>query len=340
MSMRAWEVSGSFGLDQLSLVERPEPVLGPHQVRIAVRAASLNYRDLLMVQGVYNPRQPLPLIPVSDGAGEVVEVGSEVRGWKPGDRVCGHMPQAWLAGRPHRGVLASTLGGPMDGALAESMVVSEFGLVRAPKHMSFVEAATLPCAALTAWNALVEQGELLAGQTVLILGTGGVAIFALQIAGLLGARAIVTSSSDDKLVRARELGAWQTLNYRSDPSWSKTVFEMTEREGVDLTIEVGGAGTLEQSVRATRIGGRIVLIGNLSGNEAKLNLVPVFMKQIRLQGILVGHLESFQSMNRALETGMLRPVVDRVFPFAEAVEAFRYLEGGQHFGKICIEVAA
>ena len=337
--MRAWLVEDAFGLDHLRLRERPEPTLGAHEVRVTVRAASLNYRDLLMVQGLYNPKQPLPFVPVSDGAGEVVEVGAGVHDWKPGDRVCSHLPQGWIAGRPYRELVRTTLGGPLDGALAESMVLASTGLLRAPSHLSFVEAATLPCAGLTAWNAMVEHGEVRAGQTVLILGTGGVAIFALQIATLLGARAIVTSSSDEKLEKAKALGAWQTINYRREPEWSSTVFEMTDREGVDLVLEVGGAGTLEQSVRATRVGGRIILIGVLAGTRAAVDVVPIFMKQIRVQGILVGHLQSFREMNRALEAHEVRPVVDRVYPFEEAIEAFRRLEAGKHFGKICIEMA-
>ena len=334
--MRAWEIQGGFGLDHLQLAERPDPQPGPGQVKLRVRAVSLNYRDLLTVQGLYNPRQKLPLIPCSDGVGEVVAVGEGVTRAKPGDRVCGIFAQRWLAGEPSRDKLRSTLGGPFDGLLAEQVVLHEDGVVHVPPHLSDEEAATLPCAGLTAWSALVTHGRLTAGDTVLLQGTGGVSIFALQLARLLGVRALITSSRDDKLERARRLGASGLINYRQTPEWSGAVRELTEGAGVDLVVEVGGAGTLEQSLRSVRLGGTICLIGNLAGVVAQVPLTLIFMQQARLQGILVGHREGFEAMNRAIAQHGLHPVVDRVFPFEDARAAFALMAAGGHFGKICI----
>ncbi|MCU0303656.1 MAG: NAD(P)-dependent alcohol dehydrogenase [Thermoanaerobaculales bacterium] len=338
--MKAIEIQGGFGVDRLRMVERPEPVAGPGQVVIAMRAASLNYRDLLMVRGLYNPRQPLPLIPCSDGVGEIVAVGEGVSRVAVGDRVATVFSQTWIAGPPTADKLRGTLGGPLDGALAERMVLSAEGVVAVPEHLSDAEAATLPCAAVTAWNALVEQGSVAAGDVVLVQGTGGVSIFALQIARLLGARVIVTSSSDAKLERARELGAWQTINYLEDPAWGAAARRMTGGRGVDHVVEVGGAGTLEQSLKAVRVGGQVSVIGVLSGAVSQLNVIPVLMQQIRLQGILVGSRETFERMNRALEAAGTRPVVDRVVPLADAADALARMASGEHLGKICISMSS
>jgi NADPH:quinone reductase-like Zn-dependent oxidoreductase len=335
--VRAWVVEGGFGRDHLRLVERPEPSPGHGELLVRLRAASLNYRDLMMVEGRYNPRQPLPLVPCSDGVGEVLAVGEGVRGFAPGDRVCPTFAPRWLAGEPDRERLRTTLGGPLDGTLRERMTIAAESVVRPPAHLSDAEAATLPCAALTAWSALVVHGRLRAGETVLVLGTGGVALFALQIALLHGARVVVTSSSDEKLERARALGAWETVNYRREPAWGKRVRELAG-EGVDHVVEVGGAGTLAESLRAVRIGGTIHLIGVLAAGEAPLSIVPVFMQQVRIQGVLVGHREAFEAMNRAIAHHQVRPVVDRVFPFAEVATAFDHLAAGAHFGKVCIEL--
>ena len=334
--MQAYEIQGGFGLDRLARVERPDPVAGPGQVLLRLRAASLNYRDLMMIEGSYNPRQPLPLIPCSDGAGEVVAVGEGVSRVAVGDRVATLFCQSWVGGRPAVDELRSTLGGPLDGTLAELMALPEGGVIKVPEHLSDAEAATLPCAALTAWSALVEQGRVAAGDTVLVQGTGGVSIFALQFAQLLGARVIVTSSSDDKLVRARRLGAWQEINYLDDRQWGKTARALTGGAGVDHIVEVGGAGTLAQSLQAIRVGGEITLVGVLAGGASQLSIVPVFMKAVRIQGLLVGSRKAFERMNRAIAQHELRPVVDRVFPFAEVREAFEHLKSGAHFGKICI----
>lgn len=334
--MRVFEIQGSFGLDNLRLTERPDPVPGPGQVLLQMRSASLNYRDLLMVRGHYNPRQPLPLIPCSDGVGVVTAVGEGVTRVAVGDRVATSFFQTWFAGGPTADKTAGTLGGPLDGTLADQMVLSEAGVVPVPQHLSDVEAASLPCAAVTAWNAMVEQGSVGPGDVVLIQGTGGVSIFALQFSRILGARAIVTSSSDSKLDRAREMGAWQTINYSVDASWGKTVRKMTGGAGVDHVVEVGGAGTLEQSLRAVRVGGQVSVIGVLSGISSEVNIIPILMQNIRLQGILVGSRESFERMNRAIAAHGLTPVVDQVFPFAETPAALDHMASASHFGKIGI----
>jgi len=336
--MRAFEIQESFGMDKLRLTERPDPVPGPGELRLRMRAVSLNYRDLLMVRGHYNPRQPLPLIPCSDGVGEVVEVGEGVSGVSIGDRVATIFSQTWIGGPPTVDKLRGTLGGPLDGTLSEQMVLAADGVVPVPEHLTDIEAATLPCAALTAWSALVEHGAVTAGDTVLVQGTGGVSIFALQLARALGARVVITSSSDAKLERARELGAWRTVNYVEDPSWGKTVRSLTGGVGVDHVVEVGGAGTLDQSLKAVRVGGQVSVIGVLSGISTELNIIPILMQHLRLQGILVGSREGFERMNRALAIHRIQPIVDRVFRFAEAPDAFRLMASGVHFGKICIEV--
>jgi len=338
--MKAVVVENAFGLDNLALVERPEPEPGPGQVVIKVKAASLNYRDLLMVQGFYNPRQPLPLVPLSDGVGEVVAIGAGVARVKTGDRVAGVFAQGWISGRPSRAKLLDTsLGGPLDGMLREYALLSAEGVVHVPEHLSDEEAATLPCAGLTAWSALVRHGNVKPGDVVLVLGTGGVSIFALQFAKLLGAAVIVTSSNNDKLERAKALGADHGVNYRENANWSKAVRELTGGEGVDHVIEVGGVGTLTQSMRAVRMGGTISLIGVLAGAETALNLTPLLMQDIRLQGVIVGHREGFEEMNRAIAAHALRPAIDRVFPLADSKSAFELMGSGGHFGKICIRVS-
>ena len=336
-TMRAVEIRDAFGLDHLAMVERPEPRPGRGQALVRVRAASLNYRDLLMVEGRYNPKQKLPLVPCSDGAGEVVAVGEGVSRVRPGDRVCGIFAQGWIAGEPSRDMARTTLGGPLDGMLAEYVVLSEEGLVKAPDHLTDLEAATLPCTAVTAWSSLIEGG-LKAGETVLLLGTGGVSIVALQLAVLTGARAIITSSSDDKLERARQLGAAAGINYRQVPEWGARVKELTGGAGVDYVLEVGGAATLPQSLQAVRGGGRIYLIGVLGGNAAEIPITSIQMRRVRVEGVLVGSRASFEAVNRAVSLHRLRPVIDRTFPLAEARAAFEHMAAGSHFGKICIEI--
>jgi NADPH:quinone reductase-like Zn-dependent oxidoreductase len=336
--MRVAEIRGGFGLDHLAVVGRPEPQPGPGQVVVRMRAASLNYRDLLMVQGLYNKRQPLPLIPCSDGAGEVLAVGEGVSRVRPGQRVCTLFSQRFLAGRPTIEKMRATLGGPLDGTLAEQVLLDAEGVVPTPEHLTDVEASTLPCAAVTAWSALVEAAALTAGETLLLQGTGGVSIFALQLAKVLGARPLVTSSSDEKLARAAELGAAAGINYRAVESWGEAAKELSGGVGVDLVVEVGGAGTLSQSLRAVRMGGIVALIGNLAGTNAEIALTQVFMRRVRLQGVFVGSRETFEALNRAIALHHLRPIVDRVFPLAEATAAFAYMSEGKHFGKIVIEI--
>lgn len=336
--MDVYEIQGQFGFDHLTRAARPKPEPGPGQVLLRMKAASLNYRDLLMVRGHYNPRQPLPLIPCSDGVGVVEAVGEDVDRVAVGDRVSTLFTQTWMGGAPDVDKLRGTLGGPLDGALAQWMVLAGDGVSKVPEHLSDAEAATLPCAALTAWSALVTWGGVKAGETVLVQGTGGVSIFALQFARLLGARVIVTSSSDAKLERARELGAWATINYAENADWGKEARRLTGGLGVDHVVEVGGAGTLEQSLKATRVGGVISVIGVLSGTATKLDVIPILMSHVRLQGILVGSREGFEAMARAIDCHALRPVVDRIFPFAEAVDAFRYQAEARHFGKVVIAI--
>jgi len=336
--MKAHRIVGQFGLDHLDLVELPDPRPGPNEVLVRVRAVALNARDLSMIKGEYNPRQGLPLIPCSDGAGEVVEVGTAVREIKPGDRVTSVFAPGWQAGEPTRTKLATTLGGPVDGMLTELRALPEEAVHPSPSHLSFEEAATLPCAALTAWRALISEGRLKAGDTVLVQGTGGVALFGLQIARLLGARVIVISSSDEKLLRARELGAAHGINYRTVPDWHKEAKALTNKIGIDHILDVGGAGTLDRSLLAVRMGGQISVIGVLGGKEGTLNLIPILMQNVRLQGVLVGSREEHAAMSRAFESNQLRPVIDKVFGFGEARSAFEHLASGKHFGKVVVRV--
>jgi len=333
--MQVYEIRDEFGLDHLVRVERPQPEPSSTELLVKMRAWSLNYRDLLTVTGQYNPRMPLPRVPLSDGVGEVVAAGNAVTRVNVGDRVAGIFLQDWIEGEISPDKTNSDLGGGIDGVLAEYVLFNEQGVVRVPEHLSDEEAATLPCAAVTAWNALVEDDRVKPGETVLLLGTGGVSLFALQFSRLLGARAIITSKSDEKLSRAADLGAWETINYATTPEWYKRVLELTEGRGVDHVVEVGGSGTLPQSLRAVRVGGRISLIGILGG-VGEMNPLPIVMRRLRVQGIYVGSGASFEAMNNAIASSGLRPVIDKTFGFDEAVEALRYLESGAHFGKIVI----
>jgi NADPH:quinone reductase-like Zn-dependent oxidoreductase len=325
-----------FDIDALTLAERPEPQPGPGQVLVRLKAWSLNYRDLMLVKGQYNPKLKLPFVPLSDGVGEVTAVGPGVRRVKVGERVAGCFMQQWVAGALTDAMAKSALGGALEGVLAEYVVLSEDGVVPVPAHLSDEEAATLPCAAVTAWHALVAEGEVKAGDTVLVQGTGGVSLFALQFARMHGARVIATSGHPDKMARVRQLGASDVINYKETPEWGDTVRELTGG-GVDHVIEVGGAGTLNQSLRAVRTAGRIELIGVLA-DPANVNPVPILMKGVRVQGIFVGSRAMFEAMNRAIALHQLRPVVDRVFPFAEVRQALRHMESAAHFGKICLRI--
>jgi NADPH:quinone reductase-like Zn-dependent oxidoreductase len=333
--MRAWQIT-SFGVDSLEFVERSTPSPGPGEVLVAVRAISFNYRDLLLVKGIYNPKLKLPRIPCSDGAGEVAAVGEGVTAWKPGDRVAGIFMQNWLDGALTPIKARGALGGDIDGTLAEYIVLKETGLVPLPEHLSFQEAATLPCAAVTAWNAL-GAGELKPGATVLIQGTGGVSIFALQFARLRGARVLGISSSDEKLERAHSLGLDEGLNYLDKPDWDRWALEQTGGEGVDLVVEVGGIGTLPRSLRAIRIGGTVAQVGVLSGPAEALPIGSILHKQARIQGIYVGSRKDFLEMNKAVSLAVLRPVGEE-FHWTQAREALGRMEEGSHFGKLVLSV--
>lgn len=339
--MRAWQIQTNpkepgGGLDGLKLAELSLPDPGPGEVRVRLRANSINYRDLSVISDPAARGIALPRVPNSDGAGEVLAVGPGVTDFAPGDRVAGCFFQNWIDGPCTAEAMASAMGGEIDGVLAEEANLKADGLVKIPDHLSFAEAATLPCAALTAWRALVPVGRLKAGDTVLLLGTGGVSVFALQFATLMGARVIITSSSDAKLEKAKALGAWQTVNYRATPDWEQAVLELTEGRGADLTVEVGGAGTLEKSIAATRIAGTIGFIGVLAGGA--VNPRPIMSKSLTVQGIYVGPRNLFRDMNRAIAAAELRPVIDRTFAFEEAPEAYRAMQAAGHFGKLVIEV--
>jgi NADPH:quinone reductase-like Zn-dependent oxidoreductase len=335
--MKVYEVR-QFGIENLVLVERAEPEPTANEVVVKFHSVSLNYRDLMFVKGVYNPKARLPAVPFSDGSGEVVAVGANVKKWKVGDRVCPIFTQTWLDGSLSIEKRRTTLGaGDLDGVLREFGTFDENGLVEVPGHLSFDEAATLPCAAVTAWNALVVSGNLKAGDTVLILGTGGVSIFALQFAKMHGARVIVTSSSDQKLTKAKNLGADERINYTKTPDWDKEVLRLTNRIGVDHVVEVGGAGTLSKSFNSVRIGGHVAMIGVLAG-AGEFDPRSVLMKAVRMQGILIGSRRMFEEMNSAIVGNRLKPVIDRTFAFKEASEALKYMEGGSHFGKIVINL--
>ncbi len=333
--MKAFEIQ-EFGIDHLALVDRQEPRPADGQVLVCLRAASLNYRDYMVVKGIYNPKLKRPLIPLSDGAGVVEEVGAGVTRFKKGDRVAGCFFQGWVDGPPTPEKVRPALGGGIDGVLREYAVFREDGLVRVPSHLNDEEAATLPCAGLTAWHALFEHTPPKPGESVLLLGTGGVSIFALQFAHAAGLRTILTSSSDKKLEHAKRLGASDTINYRTTPDWEEQARGLTG-DGVDYVIEVGGSETIPRSLRAVRMAGRISVIGGLSGVDSTVSPRPILMNSVNVQGIYVGSRAMFERMNRAIELHNVKPVIDRVFPWREAPEALRYMETQQHFGKICLK---
>ncbi len=335
--MQRYEYKSDGGAFRLDLVERAMPTPGPGQVRVRVRVTSLNYRDLITLRKLAG-REVAGIVPLSDGAGEVAAVGEGVGRWKVGDRVAGCFFQGWASGPFDLAYHKTDLGGSVDGMLAEEVVLAEGGLVRIPDHLSFEEAACLPCAGLTAWYAMTTRGGFKQGDTLLALGTGGVSIFALQFALALGGTAIVTSSSDEKLERARALGAAHTINYRTNPEWGREVWRLTGKRGVDHVMEVGGPGTLEQSLNSVAAGGHVAMIGVLTGFGApQTSLFPLVSRNARMSGIYVGPREDFEVMNEFLSRTGIRPVIDRVFPFEEAAPAFDYLEGGNHLGKVVIK---
>src|SRR6516164_1728128 len=336
--MKCFELQGPDGVAGLRLVDRPTPKPGPGQVLVRIKAATLNYRYLLTVKGGYGSRQKFPLIPLSDGAGVVEAAGAGVREFVPGDRVIGSFFETWIGGEPSVAKMQGALGGAVDGVLAEYRVFPSQALVRTPDHLSDVEAAALPCAGLTAWSAVVKLGGVKPGQTVLTQGTGGVSIFALQFAKMCGARVIATSSSEAKIERLGKLGADVTINYKNTPDWGKKAREITGH-GVDLVVEVGGVGTLNESIRATRIGGTIAFIGVLAGSPPANSRLPLMvMQQQRLQGVTVGSIEDLRAMCDAIAQNGMKPVVDRIFPFDQAREAFAHMASGTHFGKVAIVI--
>jgi NADPH:quinone reductase-like Zn-dependent oxidoreductase len=335
--MKAWRIP-SFGIEKLEQVTLPDPAPKRGEVLIRVYAVSWNYRDLMVIEGKYNPKMKLPRIPCSDGAGEVVAVGEDVTRVKVGDRVCGIFMQNWIDGEPDAVKTRGALGGDVDGVLAELVVLREEGVVIFPEYLSWEQAATLPCAAVTAWNALVRVGRVKAGDTIVIQGTGGVSIFALQLAKIMGARVLGTSSSDAKLERAKGLGLDAGVNYREHPEWDRWVMDQTAGRGADLVVEVGGAGTFTRSLKALRIGGNLAQIGVLSESSEGIQIPLLLHRQIRLCGIYVGSRADFEMMCPAFQQQKLEPVVDEVFSFHAVGEALRRMRSGQHFGKLVTSV--
>jgi NADPH:quinone reductase-like Zn-dependent oxidoreductase len=334
--MRAYELQPRDGFDALTLVERPAPALGPSDVRVRVRAASLNYRDLTIVKGAR--KRKAPVVPASDGAGEVLEVGAAVTRYKPGDRVAAAFFPNWIAGEPSEQLHAGALGGGQDGMLAEQVVLPEQAWVRIPARLSYEAAATLPCAGVTAYHALFEAARLRAGDVVLLQGTGGVSMFGLQLAKAAGARVIMTSSSAAKRDRAVALGADHVIDYKADAAWGESARAWTGGRGVDVVVEVGGPGTFDQSVTALRYGGTMSLLGVLTGVRGEVNTYSVFHKLLRIAGIYVGSVAMFEGLVRALEASRIEPIIDRTFGFGEVKEAYAHLASGTHFGKVVVRV--
>jgi len=337
--MRAYQLpKGGAGIEALTLVERPDPKPAYRQILVKIRACSLNFRDLGIVRGSYRMPVRDNFIPLSDGAGEVIEAGPGVTRFKVGDRVAGNFFQRWPGGEPAADTHTSALGGGIDGMLADYAVLEEDGAVKIPPHLSLEEGATLPCAAVTVWHAMVEHAKLKAGDCILLQGTGGVSLFGLQFARMMGIRAIITSSSDEKLKRAKTLGAAFGINYKTTPDWEKAAMEFTGGIGVDHVVEVGGAATLTRSFHALRAGGKITLIGGLSGGATELNPGLIFSRRANVQGISVGSTQMFMAMNRAIEANAIKPVIDKVFAFADAPAAYQHMASGAHFGKIVIQI--
>ena len=338
--MRAYQLTSTDGIDALKADELPKPTAQHGQVVVRMHAASLNYRDLMIATGKYGLANTRPtLIPLSDGAGEVVEVGPGVSRLSVGDRVAGIFHQKWIAGEATDDMLGSALGGELDGVLSEYRAFDAEGLVRIPEHLSYEQAATLPCAAVTAWNALFGHRLTQPGDTVLTLGTGGVSVFAIQFAHAAGARVIATSSSDEKLEQVRKLGATDLINYKQTPNWDEEVLRLTGGRGADQVVEVGGAGTMPRSIRAVRRGGQVSVIGVLTSGEG-IDPVTVLFKGAIVRGIFVGSREMFDAMNRATTANKLQPVIDRTFSFDEAPAAYRHLESGAHVGKVVIKISS
>ncbi len=333
--MRVWEIRDAYGLDHLHVAERPDPAPGPGQIVIAMKTASLNYRDLLTVIGMAGGF-PLPLIPFSDGAGDVIAVGPGVTRVKKGDRVCPSFFPSWTGGPVGDYSRAQALGGSAQGVLQEKFLIDAEAVSRIPDHLSWEEAATLPCAGLTAWRAVAIEAPVGPGKTVLVQGTGGVSIFALQFAKARGATVVATSSSDAKLARAKALGADHLINYKTTPDWGAKARELTGGHGVDVIVEVGGENTLGQSLNAARAGGSIVIIGVLGGFSSPIMIPVLFSKNLRLIGVSVGSRAQFDEMATAIDKWKLKPVIDQLFPFANVPEALHLMQEQGHFGKIVV----
>ncbi|HEX4772196.1 MAG TPA: NAD(P)-dependent alcohol dehydrogenase [Bryobacteraceae bacterium] len=334
--MKSFEIT-EFGIDKLTIrdVEVPRP--GPGEALVRLQAASLNYRDLMVVQGTYNPKLKRPMVPLSDGCGVVEDVGAGVTRVKAGDRVAPCFFQTWIDGPPSREKFAAALGGGIAGVLREYAVFREEGLVHAPEILTSEEVACLPCAGVTAWHALFEHTNMAPGGSVLIQGTGGVSTFALLFAKAAGFRTIVTSGSDEKLGRVRDSGASHVINYREHPDWEEQARTLTGGRGVDNVIEVGGSDTLSKSFRAARTGGAVSVIGVLSGRDTGPGPGQILVSSLRVQGIYVGSRAMFERMNQAIEFHNIKPVIDRVFAWTDFPEALRYMEAQKHFGKICLK---
>ena len=335
--MYAWEIISGDGVDALHLGERETPIPGPGQVRVRMNANSINYRDLITIEGAGARKLPFSLVPNSDGAGVITAVGEGVK-LKEGDRVTSCFFEEWVAGEISAPVMASALGGARQGVLAEEVILPEDGVIHTPAGLTDEEASTLPCAALTAWHALTLPRPVKAGETVLLLGTGGVSVFAQQFCTMMGARTIVTSSSDDKLEKMKSLGAGEVINYRTNPEWDAAVLELTGGSGVDRVVEVGGPGTFDRSVNAVRVGGIIGLIGVLTGMSGATNPTSIMRKSITVRGIYVGSRAMFGDMNRAIEAHNLKPVIDQTFDFKDARSAYHAMRGAGHFGKLVIKM--
>lgn len=335
--MLAWEIVSGDGVDALKLNKHETPIPGPGQVRVRINASSINYRDLITIEGAGARKLPFPTIPNSDGAGVVTAVGEGVK-LQEGDRVTSCFFEDWAAGDITAPVMTSALGGARQGVLAEEVVLPERGVIPTPTGLTDEEAATLPCAALTAWHALTLPRPVKAGETVLLLGTGGVSVFAQQFCSIMGARTIVTSSSDDKLEKMKALGASEIINYQTNPEWDAIVLELTGGSGVDRVVEVGGPGTFDRSVNAVRVGGIIGLIGVLTGVSGTTNPTPIMAKSVTVKGIYVGSRAMFADMNRAIETHKLKPVIDQIFDFKDARSAYHTMRGAKHFGKLVIKM--
>jgi NADPH:quinone reductase-like Zn-dependent oxidoreductase len=326
---------GEKGIDALQVQELTSRQVAPREVCVRVHAASLNYRDLITVNmGVSHE-----LIPLSDGAGVIEDVGEEVAHLKKGDRVVGLFFPLWQSGNMDANKFAAARGGvPTDGMLAHYVYGLEDSFVKFPNYLTYEEASTLPCAGLTAWNALVVRGQLQAGETIVIQGTGGVALFALQLAKTIGARVILLSSDDEKLEKAGQMGADELINYNKNPNWEELVGEKTFRIGADLVLELGGGGTLGKSMEAVKINGRISLVGVLTGFDGQINPLPILRKSLTVNGIYVGSRDMQEQFHRALEANKIHPVIDRVFNFDQVKEAYAFMQSARHFGKIVIEL--